>query len=70
MLANDWDDGQPTQSRDVYLKGDAMEPMKVVVDQVPRFVYEYEDSNVVWNIAGRYQGVKPEEFKPDRQYAQ
>ena len=69
-LANDWDVGQPTQARDVYLRGDAMEPMNVVVDHVPRFVYDYEDSNVVWNIAGRYQGRKPEEFKPDRKYAQ
>ena len=69
-LANDWDDGQPTQARDVYLRGNAMEPMKVVVNQVARFVYEYTDSDVVWNIAGRYKGRKPEEFKPDRAYGQ
>ena len=47
-----------------------MEPMKVVVNQVARFVYEYTDSDVVWNIAGRYKGRKPEEFKPDRAYGQ
>ena len=69
-LANNWDDGQPTQARDVYLRGDAMEPMKVVVNQVARFVYEYTDSDVAWNIAGRYQGRAPEEFKPDRAYGQ
>ena len=33
-------------------------------------VYEYTDSDVVWNIAGRYKGRKPEEFKPDRAYGQ
>ena len=54
-IDNDWNDGAPTQNRDLF-RDSKVQPAKVALHDTVRFVYGTEESDYVWNHAGRYQG--------------